>query len=396
MDQWLCNVQVNGTLQDVHLLNGVIHRMVPAGSVSGWDAREMLMLPLFKDAHVHLDKAFPDQTWISRRRVTSLFEQFQMEKHLLAEIRTSQKERARAILQDMLENGTSSLRVHVDIDPEIGLSHLAMVQELQAEYQGILTMEIVAFPQQGLLRSHAAPLIEQAMQAGASIVGGVDPAGVDLDIERCLKTIFDISTAYDAEVDIHLHDPGHLGLFTIKRIMAYTEQYGKQGQVTVSHAYCLGEVSAQESLETAKQLAELDIAIVTSVPIDSAMPRIEQLTEAGVRVALGSDHTGLDAWTPFGFTDLLQRARRLADMHRWHDDARLRSVFTYLGSTASSFRVGDSADFSLVRALNCEHAAAIAPPREIVCIRGVPVAGRQRHLAWHSEQNKPNIEERFQ
>ncbi|KRF44052.1 amidohydrolase family protein [Paenibacillus sp. Soil787] len=385
MGQWLSNVQVNGGLHDIYLDQGVIAQIVPQASDRErmtWDAQGMLMLPTFKDYHVHLDKAFPDREWVSRRKVDSLFKQFQMEKDLLAPMKSGQKERARAILQQMLAFGTTRLRVHADIDPEIGLTHLEMVQGLKEEFKGTLDIEIVAFPQQGLIRSQSVSLIKQALQEGASIVGGVDPAGVDRDIEACLSAIFELSVAHDAEVDIHLHDPGHLGLFTLERIMDYTEQSGKNGKVTISHAYCLGQVSEAESLAIAERLAMLDIAIVTSVPIDSAMPRVTLLTSQGVRVYFGSDHTGLDAWTPFGFTDQLARGRRMADMNRWNDDERLRSVYPYLGSTAAAFQIGDTADFILLDAINAEHAVAAAPPREIVSVRGVPVAGKQLQSAW--------------
>jgi cytosine/adenosine deaminase-related metal-dependent hydrolase len=385
MGQWLRNVLVNGALHNICLDQGVISDIQPsvnAPELPSWDAQGLLMIPTFKDYHVHLDKVFPDNQWISRHKVETLYDQFQMEKDLLAPLKNGQKQRARGILQQMLDFGTTRLRVHVDIDPEIGLSHLAMVRELQEEYLGTLTIEIVAFPQQGLIRSQSINLMKQALQEGATIVGGVDPAGVDRDIEACLSAIFEMSVTYDAEVDIHLHDPGHLGLFTLERIMAYTEQSGKIGKVTVSHAYCLGEVSEGESLAIAQRLAALDIAIVTSVPIDSAMPRVAQLTAEGVRVYLGSDHTGLDAWTPFGFTDQLMRARRMADMYRWHDDEHLRSVYPYLGSTAGLFQIGDPADFILLAAVNPEHAVAAVPPREVVSVRGVPVAGRQLQNAW--------------
>lgn len=385
MGHWLSNVHVNGGLHDIYLDQGVIAQIVPAASDREkltWDAQGMLMLPTFKDYHVHLDKAFPDREWVSRHKVDSLFKQFQMEKDLLAPLKSGQKERARAILQQMLSFGTTRLRVHVDIDPEIGLTHLEMVRGLQEEFKNTLDIEIVAFPQQGLIRSQSVSLIKQALQEGASIIGGVDPAGVDRDIEACLSAIFELSVANDAEVDIHLHDPGHLGLFTLNRITDYTEHNGKNGKVTVSHAYCLGQVSEAESLAIAERLATLDIAIVTSVPIDSAMPRVTQLTSQGVRVYVGSDHTGLDAWTPFGFTDQLARGRRMADMNRWNDDERLRSVYPYLGSTAAVFQVGDAADFILLDAINAEHAVAAAPPREIVSVRGMPVAGRQLQSAW--------------
>ncbi|MGO4274571.1 hypothetical protein AB4Z22_32845, partial [Paenibacillus sp. TAF58] len=110
MGQWLRNVHVNGGLHDIYLDQGVIAQIVPGSSdweKITWDAQGMLMLPTFKDYHVHLDKAFPDREWVSRGKVGSLFEQFQMKKDLLAPMKSGQMERARTILHQMLDFGTT-------------------------------------------------------------------------------------------------------------------------------------------------------------------------------------------------------------------------------------------------------------------------------------------------
>jgi cytosine/adenosine deaminase-related metal-dependent hydrolase len=387
LGQWLVNVMLNSQLSSIYFDKGKIVKIVPGDTpisegMPSWDADGLLMLPTVKDFHVHLDKQFPTNQWISRPRVSSILEQFRLEKHLLSPLKSGQKDRAKQTLDQMLNFGTTSIRVHVDIDPEIGLSHLETVMQLKEEYKNKMEMEIVAFPQQGLLRSASGLWIKQAMKEGVTIVGGVDPGGVDRDIEGCLHVIFDISTQFGAEVDIHLHDPGDLGLFTIERIADYTEQTRMQGRVTISHAYCLGEISEHASAEIAHRLADQRISVITSVPIDSPMPRVEQLTSIGVKISLGTDHTGLDAWTPFGCADLLSRGRRLAEINRWNDDERLRAVYPYL-SACLQFQEGDRADFMLLDALNPEHAIAAAPPREIVAVQGVPVAGRRLHEAWN-------------
>jgi cytosine/adenosine deaminase-related metal-dependent hydrolase len=387
LGQWLSNVMLNSQLNHIYLDQGKIAKIVPGDApisdrVNSWNANGLLMLPTMKDFHVHLDKQFPTNQWVSRPRVSSILEQFRLEKQLLSPLKSGQKDRARQTLDQMLNFGTTSIRVHVDIDPEIGLSHLETIMQLKEEYKNKIEMEIVAFPQQGLLRSSSGLLIKQAMKEGATIVGGVDPGGVDRDVEGCLHAIFDIGTEFGAEVDIHLHDPGDLGMYTIERIADYTELAGMQGRVTISHAYCLGEINEHASAEIAHRLADQKISVITSVPIDSTMPRVEQLTSIGVNVFLGTDHTGLDAWTPFGCADLLSRGRRLAEINRWNDDERLRAVYPYLSSSLQ-FQEGDRADFMLIDALNPEHAIAAAPPRDIVAVQGVPVAGRKLHEAWN-------------
>ncbi|MFP3513698.1 deaminase, partial [Peribacillus sp. SIMBA_075] len=87
---------------------------------------------------------------------------------------------------------------------------------------------------------------------GATHVGGVDPAGVDGDVEKSLQTMMELAVENNADVDLHLHDPGHLTIFTIKRLAAMTEEAGWQGRVTISHALGLGDVSLSEVSEVAE------------------------------------------------------------------------------------------------------------------------------------------------
>ncbi|SDX50827.1 amidohydrolase family protein [Paenibacillus sp. CF384] len=387
MGQWLRNVMVNEGIHHIYIDQGRITDIIPKQDLiphfdKSWNAENLLLLPTLEDYHVHLDKQFPVDRWLSRRRTATILDQFQLEKELLTPHRADLLVRAKQTLDHMLACGTTRARVHVDIDPEIGLRQLETIVQVQELYRGLVDIEIAAFPQQGLLRSSSVPLLKQALREGATIVGCVDPAGVDRQIEACLDAVFEMSVEYGAGVDIHLHDPGHLGLYTIERIIDYTQQTSKQGKVAVSHAYCLGEIDERASEEIAYRLAEQNVMIITSVPIDSTMPRVDQLTALGVNVKLGTDHTGLDAWTPFGSPDLLARGRRLAEKYMWNDDERLRAVYPYLTSVPLKVHIGDQANFMLVQALNAEHAIAAAPQREIVAVQGKAVAGKQIDRAW--------------
>lgn len=115
---------------------------------------------------------------------------------------------------------------HVDVDPQIGLSHLEEILEVREMYQGRIDMEIVAFPQQGLLRSDSVSVMRQALRAGADYVGGVDPAGLDRRVDASLETMFELATEFSAGIDLHLHDPSHLGIYTISRFAELTEEAG--------------------------------------------------------------------------------------------------------------------------------------------------------------------------
>lgn len=349
--------------------------LIPEARDSVWNAHGLLLLPAFRDAHVHLDKAFPSDRWISRTPVSSLFEQFKLEKELLAGCKDRRKELAVKTLEAMLASGTTEARVHVDIDPDIGLSHLELMLQLKEEYASRMTIELVAFPQQGLLRSQSTPYIREALRMGADLVGGVDPAGVDRHIELSLETMFELATEFDKRVDLHLHDPGHLAVYTIEKMLDYSAEAGMKGKVTVSHAYGLGEVDSGLVAELGSRMAGEAMDLATSVPFDTAMPPVPLLAASGVKISLATDHTGLDAWTPYGHPDILRRGRLLAEKYIWNDDLRMASVFQWMSRGSLELKAGDAADFVLVKALNAPHALAALPRRQLVIREGIPVAG---------------------
>ncbi|MGO4842696.1 amidohydrolase family protein, partial [Rhizobiaceae sp. 2RAB30] len=99
--------------------------------------------------------------------------------------------------------------------------------------------------------------------------------------------------------DIHLHDGQMLGIFQIEEIAARTRALGMQGKVVVSHAYALGDVSADSLARTADRLADAGVAIMTNAPGDHPFPPVLALRKAGVTVFGGSDNIR-DSWWPYG------------------------------------------------------------------------------------------------
>ncbi|WP_238162576.1 amidohydrolase family protein [Cohnella sp. AR92] len=340
-----------------------------------YDANGLLYLSTLFDHHTHLDKHFLGEPWKPLQPFVTLPGQLAFEKKMLSELPTTAAERARRLLDLMLSQGTTRIRTHIDVDPQLGLRHLEDALRIREEYADRMEIEIVAFPQQGLLRSGSIPIMKEAMRAGADLVGGVDPAGLDRRPERVLEATFELAAEFDAGVDLHLHDPGHLGLFTISLFAEFTRQAAKQGRTAVSHAYCLGQASEGEALDTAHQLKEQGVAILTSVPIDRPMPRVGQLLAAGVAVGVGTDNIR-DSWSPFGDGDMLARGSRLAERMGWITEEELAKTYPLIATGALEPSVGDPATFLLADAQNPLHALAAAAPREAVFVRGRLVGGR--------------------
>ncbi|MDQ0270421.1 amidohydrolase [Cytobacillus purgationiresistens] len=293
------------------------------------DARGLLVLPSFTEKHCHLDKTLLGDRWRSVTPANHIFERLEIEKNTLPSLETTTKERAEKLIDIYLKNGVTHIRTHVDIYPEVGLSNLKEVQKALHTFEGKLSYEIVAFPQHGFLRSNSLQLVREALQQGACIIGGVDPATVDGDIEASLQAMVDLAVAENAGIDLHLHDADHLGIYTIKRLAKLTKEAGLQGRVTISHAYCLGEIPREQVKSVAEQLADAGITIVTSVPIDSNLPPVELLRSEDVPVAIGCDNI-FDVWSPFGNGDILERAGRLAEISKWTDERSLAQTLAYI------------------------------------------------------------------
>ncbi|WNC16443.1 amidohydrolase [Brevibacillus brevis] len=375
-------------LCDLLIENGKIGRIVPSREIledglPRVDARGLLILPSMAEKHIHLDKTYFGGPWKATTPVKNLFERHEEDRGLLpAHLRNSQQG-AESIMSLLIDTGVTHVRTHCHVDPQVGLSFLERLLAAFDTFAGRLSHEIVAFPHYGMLRTEAASSVREALRHGATHVGGVDPGGVDGHIEKSLQTIFELAVEADADIDLHLHDPGHLGLFTIKRLAALTEEAGWQGRVTVSHALGLGDVSPEETREIALQLAALGISIASTVPINRPTIPIPLLHSTGVAVMLGNDSL-TDNWTPFGTGDLLEKAGRLAERFRLTDERSLAAALGYVtegripldeeGSRQWPLP-GDEASLMAVEASCSAEAVARRATRRVVLYQGTRVSG---------------------
>lgn len=399
---WLTNVCLeegfryeNGTVigtetENCHLLveNGKIAKIISADTLPDdqlpkKDVDNLLALPSFIEKHVHLDKTILGEKWRAVTPVASIFERFEIEKRVLPSLSTTTKERAKALIEILLQAGSTHIRTHVDIYQEAGLTNFFEIQEALADYNGKLSSEIVAFPQHGLLRNNCADLVREAVRNGASLVGGVDPANVDGNMEKSLQQMMEIAVEGNADIDLHLHDPGKLGLATIKRLAQLTEEAGWQGRVAVSHAFALADMGEGEADEMAQMLSELGISIITSVPIGRTIPPVTFLHNKGVQVAVACDNI-FDSWSPFGNGDILERASRLAELTGRSTEQMLAETLGFITGGITPLnkngqqawpKVGDDASIVFTEASCSAEAIARRSNRPAVMYRGKLVSG---------------------
>lgn len=347
------------------------------------DANNHLMLPSFRDMHIHLDKTYYGGPWKAPTLpVNGIMTRIEEERELLPRLLPVAEERAKKLLDLLLHAGSTHIRTHCNVDPVIGLKNLEATMQAVEAYKDKASVEIVAFPQHGLLRSESVSLVREALRHGASLVGGVDPATLDENIEKSLQTVMELAVEANANIDLHIHDPGHLGIFTFKRLASLTEEAGWQGRVTISHALALADITPQEAGEIAELLAHQGISITSSVPIRRTIP-IPLLQEKGVEVSLGDDSI-TDHWSPFGKGDSLEKAGTLAERFGLSDERSLGQALGFITGGVTPLnkegervwpKVGDDADLVFVEASCSAEVVARRARRIAVLFKGNLVAG---------------------
>lgn len=352
-----------------------------------WDARGLLAIPPTKDLHIHLDKGHFGGPWHAVVPTNGVPGRIKEEEAFLPEFLGFLPERATTLLQHLIATGTTHVRVQVNVDPVIGIKNYEIVREVLAEHAHLVTSELVAFPQHGTLRTEQEGWLTAAMEAGAPILGGLDPFWIDGDIERSLHTTFDLAARFGREVDFHLHTNGNLGLFEIQRILDCAREYAMTGKVALSHALALGDASPAQLDELAEQMAELQVSVFTTQPISyagggctSAVPW-PTLMAHGVRVRVINDNIN-DHWSPFGTGDLIERASRAAEIWRQSDEESLASAYALVSDGVLPLsdsgerlwpNVGDEATMLFTNASCLSEVVARVPRRRELVVRGVKI-----------------------
>ncbi|WP_338664585.1 amidohydrolase family protein [Pararoseomonas sp. SCSIO 73927] len=385
-DLLLRNVRpMGGPTTDVLIRAGRIAGLgsgLEAPGIAVEDGGGALMIPGLVEAHTHLDKSFWGMGWRPHRAGPTVLDKIEAERQLRATGQIDPARQSARLLMQALRMGTTHIRTHVDVDDVGRLAGLEGVLATRADHADVMDVEIVAFPQSGILtRPGVAALMEDALRMGAEVVGGLDPCAIDRDPKGHLDVVFGLAERFGRPVDIHLHEGGSMGAFSMELILERTRALGLQGQVTVSHAFCLGDPDAALVNPLLEAMAALDVAVATTAPASRPVPAVARLRALGIRVCAGSDGVR-DSWNPYGTADMLERAMLVGLRNNFRRDDELElalQVCTHGG--ASVLRLGDyglepgcNADIVLLGAETPAEAVAAHPPRCLVVKRGLVVA----------------------
>ncbi|NHW47338.1 amidohydrolase family protein [Paenarthrobacter sp. MSM-2-10-13] len=294
-------------------------RVVPDG-VTVVEGRGRLLLPSFSDVHVHLDSTRIGLPFREHTGGPGVWTMMMNDRLNWRNAEVPLQDRVNDTLGRMIARGTTRVRSYAQVDVDCKLERFDAVAAAKEKFAGQASVDIIAFPQAGLLLEEGTvELMEEALKAGANVMGGIDPCTLDRDPVKHLDIVFGLAEKYQVPIDIHLHEPGELGVFSTDLVLERTKALGMQGKVTMSHAYQLGSVNEAITRRLIDAFAELDVSLASVAPSAAGQLPIPLLTEAGVRLGLGEDGQR-DYWSPYGNTDMLDRTWQLAFTHGFRKD----------------------------------------------------------------------------
>ncbi|QIG40088.1 amidohydrolase family protein [Microbacterium sp. 4R-513] len=364
--------------------DGRIARVAPASGESRRDGevdgRGLLAIPGIVNAHAHVDKSWWGLPWQSYGGEGGTDGRIRHERARRDELGIPSVSITRSVLAEFVRHGTTAIRTHVDVDLGLGLRGLEVVREALAEYGDGMRAELVAFPQDGVLRRPGVlELLAQAAREGlAEHVGGLDPAGIDRDPVGQLDALFAIAAEHGVGIDIHLHDPAELGAFQFDLILDRTEALGLTGRVNIAHGFAIAQVDPVRRRDLLQRMAALDVTLTTVAPLRLPQLPLHELDDAGVHFAFGTDGIR-DLWSPYGTGDTLGIAwqyARSSSLVRDEDLARVVDIVTaaagsFAGLPHHGIREGERADIVLVDAENVMDLLVRTPLRELVVGAGL-------------------------
>jgi cytosine/creatinine deaminase len=354
-----------------------------------------LVTPPLVEPHIHLDAVLT----VGQPRPNasgSLFEGIAVWAERAKDLTVEDvKTRARKALRWQLANGVQHVRSHVDVcDPQ--LRALRALVELREETRGVIDLQLVAFPQQGILSFDGGEsLMRKAVEVGVDVIGAIPHYELTReDGVESVRFAFALADEHGLRIDIHCDETDDEQSRFIEVMVAETIRRGLSGRVTASHTTAMHSYNAAYAYRLVNNIARAGLHMVTN-PLDNAVlqgrfdtgpirrghTRVKQLQEAGVNVCVGHDSI-MDPWYPLGYGDPLQAAFVLVHLGHMSGDTELRRLqdmitvnpAAALGLDDYGLRVGGPADLVVFDAPTFADALRLVAPRYLVMRAGRVVA----------------------
>lgn len=365
-------------LWQILIEEGKISRIFPQDEVFNYsgeilDGEEGIIYPPFVEPHIHLDatQTAGQPNWNQSGTLFEGIERWAERKSLLSH--EDVKSRAWKTLKWQIANGVQYVRTHVDVsDPT--LTALKAMLEVKKEIAPWVDLQIVAFPQEGILSyPNGEKLLDQAMEMGADVVGGIPHFEFTREYGvESMHIAFDIARKYNKQIDIHCDEIDDEQSRFVETVAALALKYDMGEKVTASHTTAMHSYNNAYASRLFRLLKMSKIHFVANplvnihlqgrfdtYPKRRGVTRVKEMLKNNINVCFGHDDV-FDPWYPLGTANMLQvlhmglHVCQLMGYGQINDGLKLvtENSAKALGLTDYGIQEGNSANFIVLPAEN--------------------------------------------
>ena len=365
-------------LWQILIEEGKISRIFPQDEVFNYsgeklDGEEGIIYPPFVEPHIHLDatQTAGQPNWNQSGTLFEGIERWAERKSLLSH--EDVKSRAWKTLKWQIANGIQYVRTHVDVsDPT--LTALKAMLEVKKEIAPWVDLQIVAFPQEGILSyPNGEKLLDQAMEMGADVVGGIPHFEFTREYGvESMHIAFDIARKYNKQIDIHCDEIDDEQSRFVETVAALALKYDMGEKVTASHTTAMHSYNNAYASRLFRLLKMSKIHFVANplvnihlqgrfdtYPKRRGVTRVKEMLKNNINVCFGHDDV-FDPWYPLGTANMLQvlhmglHVCQLMGYGQINDGLKLvtENSAKALGLTDYGIQEGNSANFIVLPAEN--------------------------------------------
>jgi cytosine deaminase len=260
------------------------------------------------------------------------------------------------------------MRAFADTDTLSGLKAVRALMALRGELSGRLTIQVVAFPQEGVEADPGAEeYVEKAVELGADVVGGIPWIEKDRRGQRRhIDKMFAVAREHDRPIAMLVDDSGDSELRTLEMLAKKTIDAGMAGRVEACHARAMQVYPEAYARRVARLCKRAGVGVVSSPHTGPLHTRVDLLRSAGVTVALGQDDCS-DAYYPFGRCNMLEVAFLASHILRQMTPVGLDYIYDMIttnpskiiGAEAAKVAKGERADFVVLSESGVTEALAV-------------------------------------
>ncbi len=337
------------------------------------DCEGSLVTESFASPHIHLDKTLIGEhienvsgtlweaiqkTWDYKRKYTT--------EEIFG--------RASRIIDDQIKFGVTKFRTHIDVDSIGTLKPLEGLLETKKRYGDLIDLQIVAFPQEGILKDEGTKeKLIKAIELGADVLGGMPHNEMtEMDSIEHVKILFDIAEQFKVPIDAHVDETDDPYSRTLEYVAAETIRRKFPYSVTADHTCALGAYNDYHAARVIALVKEAKMNMVTNPPTNMVLQgrldtlaqrvgitRVKELLAAEVNVTIGQDCI-MDPYYPFGKGDMLEVALLTGHAAKMTLPKDIETLYDFITINAFQtmdlenyeIKIGNKADLVILHGVN--------------------------------------------